>query len=176
MHRTERQRHQRQIMFEQHYPPMVIAYVIGLTGWLAANRLWPQVWPRGPVKSFENPWTEFGIALAGAVGVIAVGQLWSNNLLVTEEGALRPVLASINQGLTSRRSSSYRPFVANRGRRRGFLRSGSLREFFWDSYWRLARSPPTPCCETALTHPGTWSAESGVTKTSTKWCRWFSKT
>lgn len=86
-------------MFEQHYAPLVIAYLVGLTGWLGANRLWPDVWPRRPIVQFENPWAEFGIALAGAVGVIAVGQLWSNNLLLPEKGALRPVLGSINQVL-----------------------------------------------------------------------------
>ena len=46
-------------MFQTHYPPLVIAYLAGLSGWLIASRLLPHVWPRGPVERFTRPWREF---------------------------------------------------------------------------------------------------------------------
>ncbi len=84
-------------MFQEHTLPLVIAYLIALGGWFAAGRLLPSVWPRGEAMRFERPWMEFGIALLGAVGIIAVGQLWSRGIRLPEQGALRPFTASINQ-------------------------------------------------------------------------------
>jgi hypothetical protein len=84
-------------MFSEHEPPLVLAYLVGLGSWLAAQRLLRDVWPREPAASFAKPWKEFGIALAGAVGVLVMGQLWSRGIRLPEEGPLGPVLASINQ-------------------------------------------------------------------------------
>jgi hypothetical protein len=86
-------------VFQEHYPPLVIAYLVGLGGWLTASRLAPQVWPREPSERFAHPWKEFGIALLGAIGVLAVGQLWMRGIRLPEQGAWGPVLAAINQVL-----------------------------------------------------------------------------
>lgn len=75
----------------------MIAYLLGLGGWLLASRLLPGVWPRGPIGRFDNPWGELGIALIGAVGILAMGQMWIRGIRLPEEGTAGPVLASINQ-------------------------------------------------------------------------------
>ncbi|HVP36962.1 MAG TPA: hypothetical protein VMT04_08205 [Terriglobales bacterium] len=84
-------------MFQEHYLPLVIAYMIGLGGWLLANRLLPNVWPLQPDQRFERPWKEFGIALVGVIGVLAMGQLWSSGIRLPDKGAFGPLLGSINQ-------------------------------------------------------------------------------
>ena len=84
-------------MFQEHYPPLVIAYLVALGGWLLASRLVPKVWPAGPSEDMAKPWMEFGIALLGAIGVVLIGQLWTRGIRLPEGGALGPVLASINQ-------------------------------------------------------------------------------
>jgi hypothetical protein len=86
-------------VFEEHYPPLVAAYLIGLGGWLVASGLGPKIWPLEPVNRFARPWKEFGIALVGAVGILAVGQLWSHGIRLPEQGILGPVFGAINQTL-----------------------------------------------------------------------------
>jgi hypothetical protein len=84
-------------VFEEHYPALVAAYLVGLGGWLIAARFGPKVWPQEPVKGFVRPWREFGIALVGVVGILAVGQLWSRGIRLPEEGPLGPIAGAINQ-------------------------------------------------------------------------------
>jgi hypothetical protein len=86
-------------MSEEHYPPLVAAYLVGLGGWLVVTRFGPRIWPLGQVQGFASPWKEFGIALVGAIGVLAVGQLWSRGIRLPEEGPLGPVLGAVNQTL-----------------------------------------------------------------------------
>jgi hypothetical protein len=86
-------------MFHEHYPPLVAAYLVGVGGWLLANRLLPEVWPRKPLEGFERPWREFGIALVGVIVTLAMGQLWSSGVRLPEEGTLGPLLGSVNQVL-----------------------------------------------------------------------------
>lgn len=86
-------------MFQEHYPPLVVAYLVGLGGWLVASRFAPGVWPREPVEGFVRPWREFGIALVGALGILAMGQLWTRGIRLPEQGAFGPVLGAINQVL-----------------------------------------------------------------------------
>lgn len=87
-------------MFSEHYPSLVVAYVVGLCGWLLASRFLPRVWPSDPDHiSFARPWLEFRIALLGAVGVLVMGQLWMKGIRLPEGGALRPILGSLNQVL-----------------------------------------------------------------------------
>lgn len=87
------------ILFNQHYPALFIAYLVGLGGWLVANRLMPHVWPREPVERFVHPWKELGIALVGAAGILAMGQLWSRGIRLPEQDTLGPVAGAINQAL-----------------------------------------------------------------------------
>jgi hypothetical protein len=84
-------------MLGEHYLPLVLAYLVGLGGWLLASRLLPGVWPPEPAPGFERPWKELGFALLGAVGILAMGQLWSHGIRLPEEGALGPLLGSVNQ-------------------------------------------------------------------------------
>lgn len=86
-------------MFQEHYPPLVVAYLVGLGGWLFASRLLPSVWPNEPVEVIARPWKEFGIALLGAIGILVIGQLWTRGIRFPEQGAIGPLLASINQVL-----------------------------------------------------------------------------
>ena len=84
-------------MLRDHYTPLVLAYLVGLGGWLLASRVLPGVWPRSPARAFQRPWRELGIALVGAVGVLAVGQLWASGVRLPEQGVLGPILGAINQ-------------------------------------------------------------------------------
>jgi hypothetical protein len=86
-------------VFQEHYAPLVIAYMAGLGGWLVASRVMPQVWSQDPVEGFAHPWKEFGIALVGAVGILAMGQLWIRGIRLPEQGVLGPVLGAIDQVL-----------------------------------------------------------------------------
>ncbi len=74
-------------MFSEHYPALVVAYLVGLGGWLLAGRLLPTVWPRESTPvSFARPGREFGIALLGVLGILAMGQLWTRGIRLPEEG------------------------------------------------------------------------------------------
>lgn len=84
-------------MFQEHTPPLVGAYLVGVGGWLLASRLLPGVWLREQPGGFERPWKEFGIALLGVLGILGMGQLWSRGVRLPEQGALGPLLGSINQ-------------------------------------------------------------------------------
>jgi hypothetical protein len=84
-------------MFQEHYPPLVVAYLVGLGGWLVASRFLPRLWPRQPVEGLARPWMEFGIALVGAIGILAMGQLWTRGIRLPEEGTFGPILGAINQ-------------------------------------------------------------------------------
>ena len=86
-------------MFQDHYAPLVIAYLVALAGWLVANRLMSQVWPRQPIGGLARPWREFGIALVGAAGILVMGQLWTRGIRLPEPGAAGPILGAINQVL-----------------------------------------------------------------------------
>lgn len=86
-------------MFQDHYLPLVLAYLAALGGQTLADRCFPSLWPRKPAPGFERPWTEFGWAMIGAVGIIGMGQLWSSGIRLPESGAIGPLLASINQAL-----------------------------------------------------------------------------
>lgn len=86
-------------MFQEHYAPLVIAYLVALGGWLLASRVLPAIWPIEPAAKFERPWREFGIAVVAGIGVLAMGQLWSRGIRFPEQGALGPLLGSVNQVL-----------------------------------------------------------------------------
>ncbi len=84
-------------MFREHYTPLVVAYLTALGGWLVANRLMPRVWPRESIEGFVRPWKEFWIALVGAIGILAMGQLWTRGIRLPEQGAFGSVFGAINQ-------------------------------------------------------------------------------
>ena len=84
-------------MFQEHGTPLVLAYMVALGGWLLANRLLPAVWPDDPDEVIARPWREFGIAVLGAMGILAMGQLWIRGIRLPEQGAIGPLLSSINQ-------------------------------------------------------------------------------
>ncbi len=84
-------------MIEQHYSTHVLSYAVALTGWFAAHRLLPDVWPPSPRVDLPRPRRELAIALLGAVGVLAVGQLWLRGVRLPETGAFKPLLGSVNQ-------------------------------------------------------------------------------
>lgn len=86
-------------MFEEHYPPLVCAYALGLVGWLLAGRLLPWVWPSKPCERLAHPWRELGIALLAALLIPALGLLWSHGVRLPEQGALGPVCGALNQVL-----------------------------------------------------------------------------
>jgi hypothetical protein len=85
-------------VFQDHYPPLVISYLVALGGWLAVSRGLP-AWPGEPTEGLARPWKEFAIALLGALGVVAVGQIWSRGIRLPEQGTLGPVFGAVNQVL-----------------------------------------------------------------------------
>jgi len=84
-------------MFQDHTTPLAIAYLIGLGGWLVADRLMPRVWPHEPIERLAHPWRELGIALVGAAGILVMGQLWTRGIRLPEEGAAGPIFGAIDQ-------------------------------------------------------------------------------
>jgi hypothetical protein len=86
-------------MFRDHYSAMVAAYAVSLGGFLVARRVLDRLWPAGESSRFAAPWREFALAMAGAIGILLVGQLWSRGIRLPEEGALGPLLGAINQAL-----------------------------------------------------------------------------
>lgn len=82
---------------KEHYPALVVAYGAGLAGWLLVSRVLPSLWPRRPAEHFDHPWKEFGLALLGAGGVLAVGQLWTRGIRLPEDGPLGPLAGALNQ-------------------------------------------------------------------------------
>ena len=86
-------------MFQGHSTPLALAYLVGLGGWLVASRLLPNVWPSKPSEALPHPWREFGFALLGALGIVAVGQLWTHGIRLPEQGPVGPLLGAINQVL-----------------------------------------------------------------------------
>jgi hypothetical protein len=83
-------------LLSDHYTPLVLAYLVGLSGWLLASYVFAGVWPREPAPVFERPLRELGIALGGVVGVVAVGQVWASGIHLPEQGALGPTLGAVN--------------------------------------------------------------------------------
>jgi len=84
----------------EHYPPLVIAYLAGLGGWLLANRFLSSLWPNERTQfAFTHPWREFGIAMLGALGVLCTGELWRRGIRLPDGGGLGPVLGAVNQVL-----------------------------------------------------------------------------
>lgn len=63
------------------------------------SRLLPDVWPGKRNESVARPWTEFGIALLGAAGILVMGQLWAKGIRLPEKGSAGPLLGSVNQVL-----------------------------------------------------------------------------
>jgi hypothetical protein len=90
---------ERTTVFQDHYLPLVVAYLVALGAWLAVSRFGPPLWPLEPVENFERPWREFGIALGGGMGILAVGQLWSSGVRLPEEGSAGALFAALNQML-----------------------------------------------------------------------------
>ncbi|MDT8340943.1 MAG: hypothetical protein RQ751_05475 [Longimicrobiales bacterium] len=77
---------------------LLAGYAAALAGWWGIHRLIrPGLWPAGEAVSFERPWAEFGLAVLAAALTPLVGQFWVRGLLLPEEGAFGPLLASVNQ-------------------------------------------------------------------------------
>ena len=81
-------------MFREHYPALVVAYAAALVAWAGANRLRPVLWPRAAEPELPRGWREFGVAMLGVAGVIAMGQLWSRGYRLPDAN---PLLAAANQ-------------------------------------------------------------------------------
>lgn len=86
-------------MFQGHGTPLVIAYLAALSGWLLINRIMPGVWPNGPDDRIEHPKVEFGYALLGALGILAMGMLWTRGIRIPEKGIFAPIFGAFNQAL-----------------------------------------------------------------------------
>ncbi len=86
-------------MIAGHYGPLVFSYAVALLGWTLANRYLNDVWPAKTTEPSEHPWKEFGIAVAGAAGIILIGQLWSAGIRFPETGSLGTLFSAINQVL-----------------------------------------------------------------------------
>lgn len=86
-------------MLESHYAALVVSYAVALAGWFALNKLFSDLWPAGSRPFFSHPWRETGLALVSVVGVLLVGQLYVQRLLLPEAGPAGPMLAAVNQVL-----------------------------------------------------------------------------
>ncbi len=85
-------------MIHGHYPAMTAAYLVALAGFVFVWRFLPGLWAAGSADDgFSVPWKELGFALLGAIGIVAMGQLWSRGIRLPERGPLGPILAAVNQ-------------------------------------------------------------------------------
>ena len=84
-------------MIDAHYPPLVAAYAVALVSWYAVSlRPWSP-WREPPELELDHPWRETGYALAAAIAVILLGQLWVRGIRLPERGSIGPAIAAVNQ-------------------------------------------------------------------------------
>lgn len=86
-------------MIVAHYPALVASYAAALLGWLALSQLHWAPWPAGERVLLEHPWRSLGALVGALLGVLAVGQVFVRGWLLPENGALGPLLGSVNQFL-----------------------------------------------------------------------------
>lgn len=80
-----------------HYHALLISYGFALISWLLAARLLPSLWPQREAPSFAHPWKKVLFAILGVVGILAIGQLYTRDLLLPASGSLEPLIEACNQ-------------------------------------------------------------------------------
>ncbi len=80
----------------EHYPSLLATYAAALAGWVCIWRARPELWPRA-TDEFAHPWREAGYALIAAVGIVAIGQVYTAGISLPNDGVAGPILESINQ-------------------------------------------------------------------------------
>lgn len=90
-------------MTTSHYAGLYGAYAAAVVGWWIVSRTvarvgWaPSTWMGSTVYEFPRPWRELLFALLGVVGVLLVGQLWSQGWMLPASGAVAPLIEALNQ-------------------------------------------------------------------------------
>mgnify|MGYP001609212924 FL=1 len=79
-----------------HSAVLAISYSLVCGLWLGLSRALPY-WQHPVRCAFERPWRELGLALAAAVAVVGLGQLWSHGVRVPGGGPWEPFAESVNQ-------------------------------------------------------------------------------
>lgn len=77
--------------------PLTLAYGSVCALWfLLASK--SSRWPITPIKSSTKPWLDFGLSLAAAISILAIGQLYSHGLLIpkTESKTLNGLIWMLN--------------------------------------------------------------------------------
>jgi hypothetical protein len=80
-----------------HHYALLMGYGVAVGGWLLVARLFPTLWPRRDEVTFPSPWREVAWACLGALGVIAIGQLYVRHWLFPTEGPLAALIEAGNQ-------------------------------------------------------------------------------
>jgi hypothetical protein len=80
-----------------HHYALLVGYGAAVGGWLVVTRLFPTLWPRRDAVTFPSPWKEVAWACAGALGVLAIGQLYVRGWLLPSGGPLAPLVEAGNQ-------------------------------------------------------------------------------
>ena len=75
---------------------LVIAYATVCALWWGLSRVVP-LWRQVDRATFARPWTEAGLALAGVIMVLLLGQLWSRGVRLSASGTWQPLAESVNQ-------------------------------------------------------------------------------
>jgi hypothetical protein len=79
-----------------HTLTLVIAYATICALWWGLSCVVP-LWRQVERPTFSRPWTEVGLALAAAIAVLILGQLWSRGIRLSASGAWQTVAESMNQ-------------------------------------------------------------------------------
>ena len=75
---------------------LVVAYSTICVLWWGLTRVVP-LWRRPNRATFSRPWVEVGLAFAGVVAVLLLGQLWSHGIRLNSFGPWKTVAESVNQ-------------------------------------------------------------------------------
>ncbi|MEM7199404.1 MAG: hypothetical protein AAF628_04010 [Planctomycetota bacterium] len=79
------------------FGPIVLAYLVVCAAWLSAYQLRPQWWDRQPEGASTRPWLDLGLALLGAVGVLAMGEAYRQGWRIPDgSGGWRHVTFNLN--------------------------------------------------------------------------------
>lgn len=87
-------------MNSAHYISLIASYGTACGLWFLLNRLYPNLWTYdSAIPKFKKPWLEFVIAIMAILLLLAIGQLYVNDYLITvsRESGMHHPLDALNQ-------------------------------------------------------------------------------
>jgi hypothetical protein len=82
-----------------HHQALAVGYTVALAGWLAAGRVFRQLWPDRPAPCFRHPWREVGWAILAVAVTVALGQCYLHGYRLAVRGPFAPAVDALDQVL-----------------------------------------------------------------------------